>query len=99
MYVALVVRYGVRPVCHQLVRWGANGLAFTTRVGAPADFTGIGPGQLYVISGTFVNPAGSSGSPVKAPALPVQRTWGNVTGKPGNLLSCDTNPATRRDVS
>jgi hypothetical protein len=50
-------------------------LAFTTRVGAPSDFTGIGPGQLYVLSGTFVNPSGSPGSnpvgsAVAAPALP-----------------------------
>jgi len=32
------------------IRWGSNGLAFTTRMGAPADFRGSGPGQLYVIS-------------------------------------------------
>ena len=59
-----------------LIRWGTNGLAFTTRVGAPADFTGIGPGQLYVISGTFVNPSGSAvRSSVTAPISPVHRTW------------------------
>jgi hypothetical protein len=57
-----------------LIRWGTNGLAFTTRVGAPADFLGIGPGQLYVISGTFVNPSGSAvGSSMGAPLLPVHR--------------------------
>ncbi|MEI9968206.1 MAG: IPT/TIG domain-containing protein [Terracidiphilus sp.] len=37
-----------------LVRWGSNGLAFTTLAGSPISFTGNGPGQLYVISGTFV---------------------------------------------
>ena len=59
-----------------LIRWGTNGLAFTTRVGAPADFNGIGPGQLYVISGTFVNPSGSAvRSSVTAPISPVHRTW------------------------
>jgi hypothetical protein len=38
------------------IRWGNNGLAFITRVGSPADFQGVGPGQLYVITGTFVKP-------------------------------------------
>jgi hypothetical protein len=53
------------------IRWGTNGLAFTTRVGAPSDFFGIGPGQLHVLSGTFVNPAGSpAGSAAVAPSLP-----------------------------
>ena len=37
-----------------LVRWGSNGLAFTTRVGSPWSFIGSGPGQLYVIQGNFV---------------------------------------------
>jgi hypothetical protein len=37
------------------IRWGSNGLAFTTRVGLATDFTNTGPGQLYVISGDFVN--------------------------------------------
>lgn len=37
-----------------LIRWGNNGLAFVTRVGQPWDFSGIGPGKLYVIRGTFV---------------------------------------------
>jgi hypothetical protein len=60
-----------------LIRWGNNGLAFTTLVGMPADFTGTGPGQLYVISGDFVQSASaarkSSGT---KPLLPVRRTWG-----------------------
>jgi hypothetical protein len=37
------------------IRWGSNGLAFTTRVGQATNFTNTGPGQLYVISGDFVN--------------------------------------------
>ncbi len=40
-----------------LIRWGTNGVAFTTRVGHPADGTVTGPGRLYVITGAFVNPA------------------------------------------
>jgi len=59
-----------------LIRWGSHGLAFTTRIGAPTDFTGSGPGQLYVISGDFVQPSGSaSPTPGTARLLPVQRTW------------------------
>jgi hypothetical protein len=55
---------------------GRNGLAFTTRVGAPWDFRPVGPGQFYVISGNFVNPSGSaSGSSVVAPTSSVHRTW------------------------
>jgi hypothetical protein len=65
------------------IRWGTNGLAFTTRMGAPSDFFGIGPGQLYVLSGTFVNPAGSpGGNPVgsadAAPSLPPLQDPGRV---------------------
>jgi hypothetical protein len=57
-----------------LIRWGTNGLAFTTLVGRPTDFTGTGPGQLYVISGSFVNPSAPASGPSSA-LLPVQRTW------------------------
>ena len=59
-----------------LIRWGSNGLAFTTRVGLPTDFFGTGPGQLYVISGDFVHP--SDRSPSSSPRTrmpPVHRTW------------------------
>jgi hypothetical protein len=58
-----------------LIRWGSNGLAFTTRVGMPFDFSGTGPGQLYVISGTFVKSNRTSESGNTAPLLPVRRTW------------------------
>jgi hypothetical protein len=60
-----------------LIRWGTNGLAFTTLLGMPADFTGTGPGQLYVVSGDFVAPATRSPRFLKtSPLLPVRRTWG-----------------------
>ncbi|KAA6456881.1 hypothetical protein DYQ86_23805 [Acidobacteria bacterium AB60] len=39
-----------------LIRWGSNGLAFTTRGGLQYFFSGIGPGRLYVFTGTFVKP-------------------------------------------
>jgi hypothetical protein len=59
-----------------LIRWGSNGLAFTTRIGMPTDFTGIGPGQLYVISGSFVASSGAAAQSSRAvPQLLVQRTW------------------------
>ena len=59
-----------------LIRWGSNGLAFTTLVGAPADFTDTGAGQLYVLSGDFVEPSSTSPRTLRtAPLLPVRRTW------------------------
>jgi hypothetical protein len=58
------------------IRWGTNGLAFTTRVGMPWDFNGTGAGQLYVISGSFVKSAKSSNESERIePLLPVHRTW------------------------
>lgn len=60
-----------------LIRWGTNGLAFTTQVGSPVNFTGTGPGQLYVMSGNFVASAAArrhSSEPVRL--APVKRTWG-----------------------
>lgn len=59
-----------------LIRWGTNGLAFTTRIGAPADFRGTGPGQLYVVSGSFVDPGNRGQSLAAARSRPVRRTWG-----------------------
>jgi hypothetical protein len=60
-----------------LIRWGSNGLAFTTRIGRPADFRNTGPGQLYVIRGSFVNAsAAASLSSSTAQMQPVRRTWG-----------------------
>ena len=59
-----------------LIRWGSSGLAFTTLMGSPTNFTGTGPGQLYVVSGDFVQPAsGSSRSSGPAQLLPVRKTW------------------------
>jgi hypothetical protein len=76
-----------------LIRWGKNGLAFTTRVGAPWDFRGVGPGQLYVVSGDFVNPSGgASGSSVVAPISPVRRTWSWTKSSPHRLQSGIAKP-------
>jgi hypothetical protein len=64
-----------------LIRWGNNGLAFTTRIGKPADFIVTGPGELYVISGSFVNPSATASRSFANPQLlPVQRTWSLGTG-------------------
>jgi trimeric autotransporter adhesin len=48
------------------VRWGTNGLAFVTRIGAATDLNNIGPGQLYVISGSFVNSSEPENSATKS---------------------------------
>jgi hypothetical protein len=77
-----------------LIRWGSNGLAFTTLRGLPYGFSfgGDGPGQLYVISGAFVNasdPAKKS-SPA-ARFAPVRRTWG--------ISPVSSAPSTRGRVS
>jgi hypothetical protein len=58
------------------IRWGTNGLAFTTRVGAPTDFKGIGPGQLYILSGSLVR-AQSAGRARERLSVEehVRRTW------------------------
>jgi hypothetical protein len=60
-----------------LIRWGNNGIAFTTQVGyAPAPYY-TGSGQLYVISGDFVKPSSTSAAKhVNSTTLvPVRRTW------------------------
>ena len=80
------------------IRWGSNGLAFTTRVGAPADFRGAGPGQLYVISGGFTTTAADRVRPPGATALlPVKRTWnisaGSGKGSPAAVVH--PNPMTK----
>ncbi|MGD0890184.1 MAG: hypothetical protein ABR923_01530 [Terracidiphilus sp.] len=65
-----------------MIRWGTNGLAFTTLVGRPTWFNANGPGLLYVISGTIVAASqekGSSGS-VK-PLDSVHRTWDAEVGR------------------
>ena len=53
---------------NSIIRWGTNGLAFTTQRFDPHDAAaGMGPGRLYVITGAFVNPAvpASSSSPTR----------------------------------
>jgi hypothetical protein len=69
------------------IRWGTNGLAFTTRIGDPLSTTSIGPGLLYVISGEFVQPS-SDVSPATSTPLKehVHKTWG-------------THPAARTPIS
>lgn len=60
-----------------LIRWGTSGLAFTTRVGVPTDFTGIGPGQLYVVAGTLVKAdTARRPSALIRDEEHVRRTWG-----------------------
>jgi len=60
-----------------LVRWGSNGLAFTTLVQTPPEPFAVGPGQLYVVSGSFVTAAARPGTNGGAAAAiaPVRRTW------------------------
>jgi len=69
------------------IRWGTNGLAFTTLQGTPTDFTGTGPGQLYIISGTFVGPSSKKTHQLSrsAPMLPVRRTWNLRAGSKQQL--------------
>jgi sugar lactone lactonase YvrE len=76
-----------------LIRWGTKGLAFTTLLGIPADFTGTGPGQLYVISGTFVAQSNViSKTSRTAPMLPVRRTWNLGTSSRQQLPSAIVKP-------
>jgi hypothetical protein len=78
-----------------LVRWGSNGLAFTTRVGAPYDFLGAGPGQLYVISGDSVKPSdGTNQIQSNQAMLPVRRTWdsGNISKPKSPSVVIQPNP-------
>jgi hypothetical protein len=81
-----------------LIRWGSSGLAFTTRVGGPADFLNTGPGQLYVISGDFVKPSIDA---VKflgtTPMLPVKRTWnlGTSSKHTSRMAGVNPNPMTQ----
>lgn len=77
-----------------LIRWGTNGLAFTTRVGAPIDFRGLGPGQLYVVAGSFVNPSAPASQSFITPQLQrVQRTWGLVGGPSHQLRETAVHPS------
>jgi hypothetical protein len=56
-----------------LIRWGADGLAFTTTsVGASSSTPA---GAVYVVSGPFVSGTGAAARSAKPPAHNVQRTW------------------------
>jgi hypothetical protein len=81
-----------------LIRWGSNGLAFTTLLGIPTDFTGTGPGQLYVISGSFVEASNGTNQTSRTKRmLPVQRTWSSGVGPRYQLPPAvvKTNPLTQ----
>jgi len=81
-----------------LVRWGTNGLAFTTRIGAPTDFAGTGPGQLYVIRGNVVAASSAARQSSRGvPQLPVQRTWGwqNIRKHQSRPFVVTANPLTK----
>jgi hypothetical protein len=70
-----------------VIRWGVNGLAFTTRVGAVADFYDIGPGQLYVVSGQFVKPASTNIKKLGALfSEHVHNSWASSKGLNGPTL-------------
>jgi hypothetical protein len=76
------------------VRWGSNGLAFTTRVGEPYDFLGTGPGQLYVISGVFVKPTDSASQVRSVQVMaPVRRTWGLNNSAKSKSRSVSVRPS------
>jgi hypothetical protein len=64
------------------IRWGTNGLAFTTIAGYPAQRELMGPGQLYAVAGTFVNQAISASQPAVIPLLPVANTWAGKVAPP-----------------
>jgi hypothetical protein len=65
-----------------LIRWGTGGLAFTTIQGYLLQDILTGPGQLYVISGAFVNPSNGANRPASnRPLLPVKRTWDLNAGR------------------
>lgn len=57
-----------------LIRWGTNGLAFTTYI---QDQASAAP--VYVISNSFVDGSGSSSKTEPVPTQNVRRTWGQPT--------------------
>ena len=63
-----------------LVRWGSDGLAFTTNVQSTPQPFAVGGGQLYVISGSSVTAALRLGGNQDSSAIvPVHRTWQGAT--------------------
>ena len=67
------------------IRWGTAGLAFNTSIG-PAGSSGES-GQVYLVSGSFVNPASAVTNLQSKPKANVQRTW-----KTPNILKKTLNP-------
>jgi hypothetical protein len=64
---------GVVGTPTHFIRWGTDGLAFTT-TGSSSE-----PGQVYVIRGTFVNPASTISNIQSKPTVNVRRTWQTPT--------------------
>lgn len=59
----------------RLIRWGSSGLALLTSVNV--SYPNQGGGQVYLISGPFVNPQGTSAlaRSFEAGVAPPRRTW------------------------
>ncbi|HEV2399333.1 MAG TPA: IPT/TIG domain-containing protein [Candidatus Sulfotelmatobacter sp.] len=57
------------------IRWGTNGLAFTSRVGSSTDFRAVGPGLLYVVSGSLVKSDSTKASQHLRTQEHVRRAW------------------------
>ena len=72
------------------VRWGTNGLAFTTKNSFPGSGTSQQPGALYIVSGSFVSSAAQTGD-IERPSSNVHRSW-NLS-RPTPLIYLHRPPA------
>jgi hypothetical protein len=68
--IAILAMHNVSGTPTHLIRWGSNGLAFTT-----SDF-------VYIYSGSFVNSSVATASAEPIPRENVQRTWKLVRPQP-----------------
>ena len=66
---------GVVGTPTHFIRWGTDGLAFTTTLAGSSSETG----QVYLIRGTFVNPASTISNLQSKPTVNVRRTWQTPT--------------------
>lgn len=84
-----------------LIRWGADGLAFRTAV----DFWGSGTGRVVLLHGPFVLPRSATTNPMPSisAASPhsatahTGNTWVNITGSqflPGSVVTWNGSPRT-----